>query len=76
MEAPSTTPRPVRATRRKIRWIAIAIVLTLVTGGLLYWREIHDVGHPVPLHPPRFPPRHNHQRSPWRYRTVLPWMCR
>ena len=48
MDEPLTTPRPVRATRRRIRWIAVAIVLTLVIGGLLYWREIHDVGQPVP----------------------------
>ena len=32
MDEPLTTPRPVRATRRKIRWIAIAIVLTLATS--------------------------------------------
>ena len=55
MDEPSTTLRPVRATRRKIRWIALAIVLTLVIGGLLYWREIHDVGHPVPPASPAVP---------------------
>ena len=28
-------------------------MLTLIIGGLLYWREIHDVGHPVsPCVPP------------------------
>ena len=48
MDEPSTPPRSVRATRRRIRWIAIAIVFGLIIGGLIYWRDIHEVGHPVP----------------------------
>lgn len=48
MDESSTTLRPVRATRRKIRWVAAAIVLMLVVGGLLYWRDIQEVGHPAP----------------------------
>ena len=52
MDGPSTTPRPIRATRRTAIWIAAAIVLALVTGGLLYWRNIHEVGHPLPTGSP------------------------
>lgn len=52
MDEPSTTPRPIRVTRRTARWIAAAIVLALVIGGLLYWRDIHEVGQPVPTGSP------------------------
>ncbi|MGZ9190164.1 MAG: efflux RND transporter periplasmic adaptor subunit [Nitrospira sp.] len=52
MDEPSTTPRPIRATRRTARWIAAAIVLALVIGGLLYWRNIHEVGQPIPTGSP------------------------
>jgi RND family efflux transporter MFP subunit len=52
MDEPSTTPRPIRATRRTARWIAAAIVLILVIGGLLYWRNIQEIGHPVPTSSP------------------------
>ena len=52
MDEPSTTPRPIRATRRTARWVAGAIVVALVIGGLLYWRNIHEVGQPVPTGSP------------------------
>jgi len=52
MDEPSTTPRPFRATRRTAGWIAALIVLVLVIGGLLYWRNIHEVGHPLPTGSP------------------------
>ena len=52
MDKPSMTPRPIRATRRTARWIAAAIVLALVIGGSLYWRNIREVGQPVPTGSP------------------------
>ena len=52
MAEPSTTPRPIRVTRRTVRWLAAATVLVLVIGGLLYWLEIGEVGQPVPTGSP------------------------
>ena len=52
MDQPSTTSRPFKATRRTAWWIAAAIVLALVIGGVFYWRDVHEIGHPVPTSSP------------------------
>ncbi len=44
MDDMPTTSRLIRSSRRPAPWLAGAIALTLVIGGLLYWRHIQAAG--------------------------------
>jgi membrane fusion protein (multidrug efflux system) len=52
MDQPSTPLHPVKARRRMARWIAVAIVFALITGGWFYWRHLAEVGQPLPAGSP------------------------
>ncbi len=47
MDEQSTMPQRVRSRRRTARWLLFVILLVLLTGGFLYWRNMDEIERPV-----------------------------
>ena len=52
MNEPTAVASPFKVTRSTVRWIAAGIVLVLVIVGLFYWRNLAEVGQPIPTGSP------------------------